>query len=335
MVVALLTRGSVAAPSETQLVFSRAVSGAEANPSGPAFTWDDYSSLRFQAVEDAAIWSRLWIGVGFVEEIPSRGDILPFTAGHHGIHVERAADGGFTGRFNKAQHGGCRVVPLQCRTGAKTRCSFTACGYSRDRRPILSTDQDRDLHLDQYLGLRPERLLPVAVETFGPMLVARLDPQSGAERRWPLVEEVFGQRALVSDVSTVWSEFAADWKALAIAFAERKGAAMLFPNVAVWREEDTTIIAVLQPVDLDRTLCRIRVFGNGRTVDEAATRRFMKELRERAADAEAGQGALGRDGLHAVQIRARFEAEVCAAIEGLAGEVPIDAVCRTDGKDLW
>ena len=335
MVVALLTHGSIAAPSETQLFLQRAVSGAGADPSGPALTWDDFSSLRFQALEDAAIWSRLWIGVGFAEEIPSRGDILPFTAGHHGIHVERAPDGGFTARFNKAQHGGCRVVPLQCRTGAKTRCSFTACGHSRDRRPILSTDRDRNLHLDQYLGLRPERLLPVAVETFGPLLVARLDPRSETDRRWPLVEEVFGQRALVSDVSTVWSEFAADWKALAIAFAERKGAATLFPNVAVWREDDATIIAVLQPVALDRTLCRIRVFGNGRTVDEATARLFMKELRERAADAEAGRGALERDGLRASETRVRFEAEVLAAIERLGGEVPVDAVCRTDGKDLW
>ena len=295
--------------------------------------------MRFQALEDAAIWSRLWICVGFAADIPSPGDVLPYTAGQHGIHIEHIADGSFVGRFNKAQHGGCRVVPLQCRTGAKTRCSFTACGHSRDRRPILATDTDRELHLDQYLGSRPERLLPIPVGTYGPLLVTRLDPHGEAVCRWPCPERIFEFDEGLRSGTTVWQEFGANWKDLVIAFAEGAGATTLFPNVVVRPVGIATLVAVLQPVALDRTLCRIRIFrSRGRAVDEATASLAMSELREKAAHAEARHGAPQhgastppREG----DLHARLHADIQAAIAALGSETPVDSIYRTDAKDLW
>ncbi len=146
----------------------------------PALT---FRSKVFSALEDEKIWSRGWVAIGVLPDIPEAGDLLPFTVGNHGIHVQRNDDGGLTGRFNKAQHGGCRAVPLQCQTGSKTKCSFTSCGFSRDRDVIPAGDlADGAPAMHQYLGLVPERLLPVKIETFGPLIFANLDPGSDSLR---------------------------------------------------------------------------------------------------------------------------------------------------------
>lgn len=134
-----------------------------------------YRSKIFSDLEDEKIWTRTWVCIGAQQEIPNEGDMLPFTVGNHGIHVQRV-EGKFIGRFNKAQHGGCRSVPAQCQTGTKTKCSFTSCGYSRDRDPLSSIDLEEGTLLGgQYLGDRPERLLPIKVECWGPFIFVNLD----------------------------------------------------------------------------------------------------------------------------------------------------------------
>jgi len=135
-----------------------------------------YRSKVFADLEDEKIWTRTWVCIGTQQEIPDEGDILPFTVGNHGIHVQRVKDGKLVGRFNKAQHGGCRSVPLQCQTGNKTKCSFTSCGYSRDRNVLSAVEvEEGSLLGGQYLGDRPERLLPVQVECWGPFIFINLD----------------------------------------------------------------------------------------------------------------------------------------------------------------
>ena len=97
---------------------------------------DAFTSAAFLKLEDAKLWPRSWVCIGASQEIPNAGDLLPYTVGVHGIHVQRQADGSLVGRFNKAQHGGCHFIPIQCQTGKKTRCGFTSCGYSLDRAAI-------------------------------------------------------------------------------------------------------------------------------------------------------------------------------------------------------
>jgi hypothetical protein len=270
-----------------------------------------FHSLAFQAEEDAAIWTRSWVCAGFAQDIPGVGDVLPFTAGNHGIHIERLADGSFAGRFNKAQHGGCRSVPVQCQTGAKTKCSFTACGYSRDRRPIAARDSNRAASLDQYFGLRPERLFPVAIKAWGPLLLAQLDPDARSAFVWPDPVAIIGD-AVVHEaggaMATHWIEYDANWKRLAVSFAEgainasgvahavvsgqtKIEAAILFPNVVILIDPVVTAIVVLQPTALGRTLCRIRFFGRDLSapLDEAARERLVATIAVRAAMAEALQ----------------------------------------------
>ncbi len=288
-----------------------------------------YHGLPFQKWEDAAIWTRAWVGIGFDAEVANVGDVLPFTVGNHGIHVERMPDGTFAGRFNKAQHGGCRTVPLQCQTGARTRCSFTACGYSYDRRPIAASDPDRARHLDQYLGLRPERLLQVPVRQWGPVLLARLDPQRPAPLDWPAPARVSASEIVAGE--TFWHEVAANWKHVAVALAtdteDEAQTSLLFPNVIVRARVDETCIILLQPVALTRTLLRIRTL-QGRVPDwvekrsaHAARMQVSQTRREATPQAQ--------------RVRDAFETRVRDAIDALAREQRTDVLFRTDDKGDW
>ncbi len=323
-----------------------------------------FLSRAFQNAEDAAIWTRSLSGVGFAGDIPNAGDILPFTVGDHGIHVERGPDGLLIGRFNKAQHGGCRAVPLQCQTGAKTKCSFTACGYSRDRQPIVAADPDRDRVLDQYLGLRPERLLPVAVDVWGPLVSACLDPTS-PHRAWPEWSAVAGARAIrEGDLAprcpaTQWMEWNANWKHVVPAFVPASTEALdeeaeshaavaspagvtttvMFPNVIVMAKDDAACVAVLQPTALDRTLCRVRTYGAGSVEDWSGLLREARVRAETWQDGSRGKGPeatnLCAASLGANPIGRWFGTRVERAVAVLRGADATTPLYRTDDKGGW
>ncbi|BAU89875.1 hypothetical protein MPPM_1270 [Methylorubrum populi] len=275
-----------------------------------------YRALAFAELEDDAVWTRSWLAIGLGAEIPAPGDLLPFTAGHHGLHVQRGADGGLVGRFNKAQHGGCRAVPLQCRTGTKTRCSFTACGYSRDGAVLPAGAEGPTPAMHQYLGLRPERLLPVAARAWGPLVRINLDPGAAPPEAAP-----DGLVALAGE--TRRAEYAANWKLAAQALAEGDGCAeapeslhlsgrlatgeaaslaLHFPNLVLIEARGETCAVMLQPTALGQTLLRIGLLGPEGTATpnfeaswlEASWDAWLAEIAARMAPAVAAQAALSR-----------------------------------------
>lgn len=135
-----------------------------------------YRSKAFADLEDEKVWTRHWICVGFSDAIPNPGDLLPYTVGHHGIHIRRDEDGSLHGYFNFAQHGGCRFIPRQCQTGRKTNCFYTSCGQSRDRDVLHANADGSDTpEMYMYRGINPLKLLPIRVATAGPLVFANLD----------------------------------------------------------------------------------------------------------------------------------------------------------------
>lgn len=285
-----------------------------------------YRSKVFADLEDEKIWTRSWICIGSDRDIPSVGDLLPYTVGNHGVHVQRGKDG-LTGRYNLAQHGGCRFVPAQCQTGSKTRCSFTSCGYSRDR-GVIAADElgDETPTMRQYLGYRPERLLPVTVASKGPLLFVNLDPEAT-----PLADRLDGTaEALILDetagwekVESFWVEYEANWKLLGRmllrslapeAKTAKKGAAdvialradtdysgapatifWLLPNLILLRGEDNLVSIVLQPTALEETLARVRISG-ARPVEAAHGDALRAALDEAGRTASMLQDELARFG---------------------------------------
>ncbi|XSG83233.1 MAG: ring-hydroxylating oxygenase subunit alpha [Methyloligella sp. ZOD6] len=265
-----------------------------------------FRSLRFSLLEDETIWTRDWICIGSTDEIPHEGDLLPFTVGNHGIHVQRVGSG-LVARFNKAQHGGCRAIPLQCQTGKKTKCSFTSCGYSRDRGAISASELGNDTpEMEQYLGLQPERLFTAHAARRGPLIFVNLDvaPEQN-ETAFSRLDEA-GQffKDDVRRSSSGWLEFDGNWKLLGQHLAagdpecedetgawllssssvegQPAHAAWLFPNLVLLRAHEETCAIVLQQTALGQTLCRYSVFG---TAGESSSAFWTKEIERRAVKA--------------------------------------------------
>lgn len=180
-----------------------------------------FESKTFQDLEDEQIWTREWVCVGLASRIPSPGDLLPFSVGFHGTHVERLADGGLRAGFNVAQHGGCRSVPEQCKTGKRTRCSYTACGYSRDRDVIPAGEiasAGRDAM--QYLGSNPAKLRPIALQAHGGALFLNLDASPRAFEPFELIAIAHTDGDDARAVLHLEREVAANWKCAVGAFLD-------------------------------------------------------------------------------------------------------------------
>lgn len=274
-----------------------------------------FRSLQFLYLEDEAVWTRDWIPVGTVHEIPGAGDLLPFTLGYHGVHVQRMEDGALEARFNLAQHGGCRVVPVQCQQGTRTGCSFTSCGYSRDRGPIEGGEEQGDSRvMYQYLGLRPERLFPVQVARAGSLIFLDIDPDSAAP---DLASELDLPGPVVDPdarrVHREWLEFDANWKfagqALArvddlVAASDRAmsgrrrsvdGGTLavdwVFPNLCLLSTAGESCAVFLQHTAIGKTLFRVEILSDV-PWDAARDAFWQRELAAAGARAEALQRAV-------------------------------------------
>jgi hypothetical protein len=183
-----------------------------------------YRSKAFFELENEKVWTRSWVVIGLLQQIPNPGDLLPFTLGFHGVHVQRNRDGSVSARLNRHQHGGCRFVPEQCRTGAQTKCSITSCNYTRDAdvMPAGENGENTDL-MYKFVGLVPEKLAPVKCETWGPFIFINLDPEAG-----PLADYLGGFPAAMGHLlggslylaGKQWIDFQSNWKMAGAALTE-------------------------------------------------------------------------------------------------------------------
>lgn len=267
-----------------------------------------FGALTFALLEDEAIWTREWVCIGTVADIPGVGDVLPFTVGNHGIHVQRMPDGTLEGRFNNAQHGGCRFVPVQCQGGTKTKCSFTSCGYSRDRDAIAAGDDQSTGAMHQYLGLRPERLLKISVATIGQLILVNVDGPGIKFAPPPAVSDALLRSVLPGAACTGkrWLEYDCNWKQMGEALVSSQDATVdllpgtviarqpaecgqpmtavwFFPNAVILSSAAGYAVVVLQQTALRKVLCRVRCFSLD-TVDggEGAGDLFLRVIDEKA-----------------------------------------------------
>lgn len=177
-----------------------------------------HRSKVFSELENEKVWTREWVAVGLTQQIPNAGDLLPITIGFHGIHVQRNVDGTLSARLNRHQHGGCRFVPEQCRTGNQTKCTINSCNYTRDSDIIIADENGEQTDaMYKFIGLVPERLISVKCDTWGPFIFVNLDPESSPfsktidnfsnhvgnifEHDWFLLEKK-------------WVDFSSNWKSV-------------------------------------------------------------------------------------------------------------------------
>lgn len=254
-----------------------------------------YRSKVFLEIENEKMWTRSWTVIGLQQQIPNVGDLLPYTLGFQGVHVQRERDGSLAARMNRHAHAGCRFVPVQCRTGEQTKCPITSCNYTRDGDVLpggANGENTDDMY--QYLGLVPERLAAVKFETCGPFIYINLDPESApfAHEWGNLASKLDTQRLAKMTLTTkLWLDFGCNWKAMGAAvmaasrpvanfsddeeevadypvnYAEgvlslpwlRGGMARLywfFPNMLLAVTETQAAVVLLQTTGMGRTLCR-------------------------------------------------------------------------------
>jgi hypothetical protein len=261
-----------------------------------------YCSLMFSLLEDEVIWSRSWICVGSEADVPNPGDLLPYSIGLHGVHIERQRDGGLIARFNRLENGGCRVVPLQCKGGSRTPCAYTSCGRSHDRGPIPS-GQDGEFARSEYVGQVPDRLLRLKVQTWGPLIFANLDPAPSAFDE-PLqniaVHAAVARFRRAKRSKEIWNGHASNWKLLLAAMTdaavtrehdhllvgttpsfllgEASSVVVAFPNLVLFISDSTLGVVTLQPTAIGRTLSRTSLFSLDGDSDDALAMDISQEL---------------------------------------------------------
>ncbi len=217
----------------------------------------DLPDARRQA---ALFWPQVWIYAGLSAAIPEPGDILPFTIADAGLHIERLAGGALAARVNRAQQGGCLVIPQQCHGGIQLRCPQAACAFSRDRLATIdAATPERERLLRQFVGNRPDRLAKIAVREQGGFIRMRM---AGEDRDAEDVTVGFP-----SDVHQPWwEEVATPWHDLAhhlVVAAKGEGwtGSLHFPNLIRLLGESWRAAIILQPLGADLTRCRIAYAG--------------------------------------------------------------------------
>jgi hypothetical protein len=236
---------------------------------------DAFCSPAIARREARALWSRVWVYVGTSADVANAGDILPYTVAEMGLHVERRADGGLDARLNRAQYGGCAVIPEQCQAGRQINCPQIACAFSRDRHAVVEVATvDRARLMRQLQGNRPEGLARVAVIERGGLIAINLGVA-------PAPPAKTGAAAIgLARLEARWMEVRANWKVAAHhlarivegappevcserAASDRPGdwrARFVFPNLVLVSSGTTRIVIVLQAMAPELTRCRISLF---------------------------------------------------------------------------
>ena len=183
-----------------------------------------YKSKVFFELENEKIWTRGWVPIGLTQQIENTADLLPFTLGFHGVHAQRNINKSISIRLNSHQHGGCRFVPEQCRTGKQTKCSIASCNYTRDSDVIFgSKDGEQTDLMYKFLGLNPDKLVEVNFDLYGPLILVNLDPECKpmSEDLKDLPENIIQSLECSPKlISHKWLDIKANWKLYANAFTE-------------------------------------------------------------------------------------------------------------------
>lgn len=188
-------------------------------------------------------WSGEWVAVGFAEQLPEVGDLLPSTIGWHGVHVRRLDDGSLRASLNARPFGGCFAVPSHCASTQNITCAHLGCAFSKDPDVLTSANDPDGRGRRQFVGDRPDRAVDLPVRSLGSLVFANVttgtqvawDPRRIATGRWhdQIVGRVAGPvRAYAADVP--WTD-SSTWVAARVerALGPRAAVQALHPNVTV------------------------------------------------------------------------------------------------------
>jgi len=132
-----------------------------------------YTSAEVFALEQRALFGRMWLAVGREEDLPDAGSFITHAIGAERVLVVRGEDGVLRGYFNVCRHRGARLVEEACgRLRGAVACPYHAWTYSLDGRLLRAPRAER--------GFRPEAfpLVPVRLGTRDGFVFVNLDGEA-------------------------------------------------------------------------------------------------------------------------------------------------------------
>ncbi|MFG1705275.1 Rieske 2Fe-2S domain-containing protein [Nonomuraea sp. M3C6] len=142
----------------------------------PAHIYNDDEVFR---LECERLFSRAWIFVGHVSEVPEPGDYVVRQVLNDSFIVARGEDGQVRALFNMCLHRGMQVCRAEMGNASHFRCPYHGWSYRNDGRLV-----GLPFHRDAYGGeagfrRKGQTLLPApALDTYNGLIFVSLDPDA-------------------------------------------------------------------------------------------------------------------------------------------------------------
>jgi choline monooxygenase len=194
-----------------------------------------YSSEEFFAIEQERVFGSSWVAVGCSAQLREPGQVFVAEVAGRSIFVGRNRDGELRAFYNVCRHRGTRLLaPDECRVKRFIRCPYHSWAYDLDGKCIgtplftgsdIPPDQQAVFDMEGVKGFdrADYGLLPVAVDSWGPLVLVNLDGTAGplTEQLGDLPERTSGYRLTEWDIARVGRyEIAANYKLVAENFME-------------------------------------------------------------------------------------------------------------------
>ena len=195
-----------------------------------------YADEAFFADEQSRLFGRAWTGVALSAELSPPGRLLVRSVGGKSVLLTRSGER-LRGFLNSCRHRGTELAGADCDIAGVIRCPYHRWSYSTDGRllkaPLFAASPPSDFDPADW------RLVPVRVDTWGPIVFVCFDEQTPPLDVWlgDLPERLSGYRldewqpARLDGASCTF-DVAANWKLLVENFAEYYHLPWVHPKLA-------------------------------------------------------------------------------------------------------
>ena len=192
-----------------------------------------YAADAFFDDERARVFEQAWVCVGLADEVRRPGRLLVRTVGDRSVIITRSEDDVVHGFLNSCRHRGTELAEADCEIANTIRCPYHRWGYATDGR-LIATPRFED-ELRASFDRTDHGLVPVRVDTWGPLLFACLSSETAPLLDWlgDLPERMVGYGLDAwSERESQQVEIAANWKLITENFQEYYHLTWVHPELA-------------------------------------------------------------------------------------------------------
>ena len=195
-----------------------------------------YADEAFFVDEQSRLFGRAWTGVALAAELSRPGRLLVRSVGGKSVLLTRSGER-LRGFLNSCRHRGTELAEADCDIRGIIRCPYHRWSYSTDgwlvAAPLFAASPPSDFDPADW------RLVPVRVDTWGPIVFVCFDEQAPPLDVWlgDLPERLAGYRLdkwqpAHLDGATATFDVAANWKLIIENFAEYYHLPWVHPKLA-------------------------------------------------------------------------------------------------------